>query len=54
VAQSFDVPKGDFAARDGEASKKADCNMQLFRTVLGKGLMYAGSAGVWLKKLLLL
>jgi hypothetical protein len=69
VAQSFDVPKGDFAARDGGAidimvgrdnshlfpqalgtSKKTVCNLQLFRAVLGKGLMYAGPAGGVLKK----
>jgi hypothetical protein len=68
VAQVFDVPKGDFAARDGGAidimvgqdnshlfpqalgtSSKADCNLQLFCPVLGKGLMYAGSAGGALK-----
>jgi hypothetical protein len=32
------------------SSQKAGCNLRLFRAVLGKGLMYAGSAGGVVKK----
>jgi hypothetical protein len=69
VAQTFDVPEGDFAARNGGVvdimmgmdnahffpwnlgpSRKTDCRLVLFRTVLGKGLLYAGSTEGMLKK----
>jgi hypothetical protein len=69
VAQTFDVPEGDFAARNGGAidimmgmanahlfpwnlgpSSKTDCGLVLFRAVLGKGLLYAGSTKGMLKK----